>query len=212
MKTLKKYFIIATVMLVSVLAAKTSYSQVFYIGFNGSSVYSWFNSPKLENVITSDGWGWDLGFFLRYGRRPFVQIGLDWTRSANDVTVKFYDDELQEEQTYEETIKLNNFDFSVLVGYELLQTPMFKISVRGGPFIGKSLMFSGETFYFENSDFKNPQWGVTAGLGFQFTNLIFGIKYNYHFTELFKPVVIDNVKYKFGSKIQMISLNVGLMF
>ena len=212
MKSLRKYLIIAAVILTSVLTTKTSYSQVFYIGFNGSAVYSWFNSPKLENVITSDGWGWDLGFFLRYGKRPFVQVGLNWTRSVNKFAVKYYDDELQEEQLFEENIKLNNFDFSLLIGYELLQTPMFKISVRGGPFIGRSLMFSGETLYFENRDFKNPQWGVTGGLGFQFTNLIFGINYNYHFTELFKPLEVDGTEYKFGSKIQMISLNVGLMF
>jgi len=204
--------VFSAILLASVLYSNTSQAQVFYIGLQGNAVYSWFNSPKLENVITSDGWGWNMGFFLRYGKRPFIQLGLGWTRSLNEFTVTFYDDEEQQEVDYSEEIKLNNFDFSATLGYELLQMPMFKINVHAGPFIGKSHMFSGENIYFENNDFKNPQVGVTSGIGFQFTNLIFGLDYSYHFTDLFKPISVDGTDYKFGSKIQMALLKVGFMF
>ncbi len=212
MKKFKKYIIIAVILFAVFPLSKSLRAQVFYLGVNYNAVYSWFDSPDLDNFVTSDGWGWDLGFFVRYGKRPFVQLGFDWTRSLNRFSVVYFDENIQEEVTVSEDLKLNNFDFSLRIGYEVLQTPMFKIDVHGGPFIGRSLMFSGETIYFDNSDFKRPQLGINGGVGFQFTNFIFGLEYNYHFTELFNPIEVDDQSYRLGSKIQMASLKVGLMF
>ena len=212
MKIRRKYLILSFILLLFVSKSQTSHAQVFYIGVEGGGVYSWFSSPDLENVITSDGWGAEFGFFIRYGKRPFIKAGFDWTRSENDVIITYYDENIGGETQYRENIKLNNFDFSLKIGYELLQTPMFKISIHGGPFLGKSLMFSGENLDFDNEDFKNPQFGINGGMGFQFTNLIFGLEYNYHFTDLFVPLNIDGREYKLGSKLQMIFLRVGLMF
>ncbi len=207
MKSFKKYTVIASFVLAALSISGHARAQVFYIGVNGSAVYSWFDSPKFDNLVTSEGWGWDLGFFLRYGKRPYFQAGFDWVRSANDFTIGD-----PEEPLAAEKIKFHNFDFSLKVGYEILQTPMFKLKVHTGPFIGKSLMFSGETIEFLKDDFKNPQFGFIAGAGFQFTNLVVDFEYSYHFTDLFKPVAIDGETYELGSHLQLIALKVGFMF
>jgi len=203
-----KYISVALLLGAMLLGAgKQSHSQIFFIGVNGGAVYTWFNSPKVDNVITSEGWGWDLGFFLRYGKRPYFQVGLDWTRCKNRIDLN----EGDEPETME-NVPFNNFDFSVKVGYEFLQKPMFKLKAHAGPFIGRSFLLSTDDYIVDNSDFRRPQWGVIAGVGFQFTNLVVDLEYSYHFSELFKPFEEDGQQYALGSNLQLITLKFGLMF
>ena len=77
MKAIKKLFIIFSVFLISLVFSANARAQVFYIGVNGGAVNSWFDSPEFGNMVTSQGWGWDFGFFLRYGKRPYLQVGFD---------------------------------------------------------------------------------------------------------------------------------------
>lgn len=183
-------------------------SQVFYIGFNGGASYSWFNSPGLDNYVTSSGYGWDMGFFLRYGKRPFYQVGFDWTRANNDFVFEVKEANFK----IEDKVPFHNFDFSVKVGYEIIQKPYFKWSLLGGPFIGRSFLFNSNEFEFSNSDFIKPQFGVNAGTGFQVTNFIFSFEYSYHISGLFKPVEVDGQKIDFGSKLQIVAFKVGMQF
>ncbi len=210
MKTLKKQLILTISVLVFLAFANQAKAQYLFIGLNGSSAFSWFNSPKVENMILSKGWGWNMGFFLRYGKKPFIQGGLDWTRSMNNFTIK----EIEEDGSdFEDQIKFHEFDFSLKIGYNILDLPMFKVQVNAGPFIGRSLYFSNENIIFDKSDFKNPQWGVTAGAGIQFTNFIAGIDYTYHFSDLFSPIDIGGGEtIKLGAKLQLFMIKAGFMF
>jgi hypothetical protein len=208
MKAFKNKLVIIFFLLMSLFYANTAKAQVFYIGVNAGVVNSWFDSPDFGEMVSSNGWGWDLGFFLRYGKRPYFQAGFDWTRSANDFVVKVNDDYI-----IDEIVEFHNFDFSLKVGYNIIQTPMFKFKMHTGPFIGKSVMFSNDDKdLFSNDDFKNPQWGIIAGTGIQFTNFIVDLEYSYHFSELFKPLNLDGDKYNLGSKLNLLTLKVGFMF
>ena len=209
MKSIKKYIIAASLLILITGYSNSAKAQLFWLGATGGATYSWFTSPKVDNVLTSDGWGWDFGIFVRYGKRPFIQMGADWTWSMNEIT---FTNGQSGDIAFQDTVKFNNFDFSAKIGYELFQSPMFKIKAQAGPFIGKSLLFSTEGISFSNKDFVNPQFGIVSGLGFQFTNLVVDFEYKYNFTNLFKPVDIDGVPVKLGSKLQMITLKVGIMF
>jgi hypothetical protein len=206
MTTLKKYLVISFVGIASLLYSNRAHSQLFFLGIEGGATYSWFNSPKFENIITSDGWGWNLGFFARYGKKTYLQLGFDWTRSKNDFRIDF------EGFHFDEQIKFHNFDFSIKYGYNFFYRPMFKLKVQAGPFIGRSFLFSGDELEFTNDDFKNPQWGIIGGLGFQFMNFVADIEYSYHFTDLFEPIVVGDQEIKFGSNLQMIIIKIGFMF
>lgn len=188
-------------------AIKETKAQVFYIGVNGGAVYTWFNSPGIDNLITSDGWGHDLGFFLRYGKRPYFQVGFDWIRTKNQVSL-----ETGPQQEKREDIPFHIFDFSFKVGYEFVQLPMFKLKAHAGPFIGRSFLLSKDDFDFETSDFQNPQYGVIAGIGFQFTNFVLDLEYTYHMRDLFKPIDVDGTEFRFKSNLQLVALKVGFMF
>lgn len=214
MKNIKHTVVLFCAALLLVPAVKQTQAQIFYIGVNGGAVYSWFDSPKLQDLfqsedpISSDGWGWDLGFFLRYGSRPYFQAGFDWTRSMNDFRVHIGDQEVLNDR-----ISFHNFDFSFKVGYDFIHLPMFRFKAHAGPFIGRSLLFSSDEIIFNKTDFRNPQWGFIAGTGIQFTNLTVDFEYSYHISDLFKPVDLGGgEQLKFGSHLQLITLKVGLIF
>jgi hypothetical protein len=183
-------------------------AQFFYVGLNGGANYSWFKAPKFSNVISSDGYGWNMGFFLRYGKRPYIQAGFDWTRANNDFVFEVKEADFK----IEDKVPFHNFDFSIKVGYEIIQTPYFKWSLLGGPFIGRSLLFNSNEFEFSNTDFKNPQYGLIGGTAFQITNFILSLEYSNHLSGLFKPVEVDGYTIDFGSKLQIISLKLGMQF
>ncbi len=183
-------------------------SQVFYIGVQAGPTYSWYKSPPSDVILSSSGWGHNIGFFLRYGKRPFYQVGFDWTRDDNDFSAYFP----QFDVKFEDKVPFHNFDFSIKVGYEIVQTPYFKWSVFGGPFIGRSLLFKTNDFDFAKTDFINPQVGLIAGTGFQITNFIISIDYNLHLSGLFTPVDVEGFDVDFSGKLQILSIKFGMQF
>jgi len=210
----KAAIILVVLMMAFQIEGKT---QVFYVGFNAGANYSWFESPTINYYVpeldtyvplsfSSAGYGWNAGFFLRYGKRPYFQLGFDWSRANNDFNFSAFDTTLSEKAAF------HNFDFSVKVGYEIVQKPYFKWSLLGGPFIGRSLFFNSSLFQFSNSDFKNPQFGVIGGTCFQVTNFNLAIEYSYHFTDLFSTIKENGNTYDLSSNLQMITVKVGMQF
>ena len=203
---MKKVIYIIALFVTFLIAQSSAKGQALYIGINGGVSSSWFQTPKFENILTSTGLGWDVGFFLRYGKRTFLQLGFNWTRTNNSLTLN---DSTGEQYT---DIRLNNFDFSTKLGYEIVHTPMFKLKVAAGPYIGTTFFLSTEDLIFSKNDFVNPQFGFIAETGIQFMNFILDFDYNYHFSQLFKPVPVENEMVKIGAHMQIMQIKVGFMF
>lgn len=191
-----------------ILFAPRAKAQVFYIGFLAGPTYSWYESPPGDINLSSNGWGHNIGFFLRYGKRPYYQVGFDWTRANNDFAVDFPEFGL----AIKDEVPFHNFDFSIKVGYEIIQTPYFKWSLYAGPFIGRSLLFKTNDFDFVKSDFINPQYGVVGGTGFQITNFILSVDYNLHLSGLFAPVEVDGFDVDFSGKLHILAIKIGMQF
>jgi hypothetical protein len=206
MKTKVRHIYFASIVVLLLTGSLETRGQVFWLGLNGGATYSWFTSPKADNLVTGDGLGWNLGFFARYGKRPFYQLGFHWTRAATDM--KYF---LTETLVIEDQVPFHNFDLVAKVGYEVIRKPIFKWHVNGGPFLGTSLLFSTNTFEIERDDMRNPQLGLSAGTGIQFMNFILDLDYQYHLTELFVGDETD-LGIEFGSHLQHITLKVGFIF
>ena len=208
MKNCKISIITAGILLSLMLSHFEGKSQLLYIGINGGTNYTWFRIPESNEKIRSSGKGGNVGFFLRYGKRPYYMAGFDWSHSSNN----FVFNNSANNTTIEDQISYHNFEFSLKAGYEIIQKPYFKWYVHGGPFIGRSLLFHSNNFELSNSDFKNPQYGVVAGTGIQVTNFILTIEYSYHISGLFKPIYLNGNQIDFGSRLQMLSIKAGMQF
>jgi len=182
---------------------QTAVAQTMYIGLNTGMVNSEVYSLDQHNSFKSEGWGYNLGFYLRYGKRPFYQAGIDWTRSSN--TTSFSNGS----ETVNGQVPFHNFDMSLKLGYEIVQRPVFKWKASLGPFIGKSILKSTDVFKFNPDTFNGPQYGFVAGTGIKVTNMVFDLEYTYHFSNLFSNgyAGIDP-----DSHIETFALKFGFMF
>ena len=206
MKSLRRIFIVAIITLSATFIAKTSSAQLFWIGGNGGIHYSWFNSPGADNILVSKGFGYDLGFFLRYGKKPFYQIDFRWIRANNHLV----DNEIPG-FTVEGDVPFHQFEIPIRVGYPIIYRPIFKWHVNVGPFISTTFLFSSNIFEIERNDMKNPQFGLIGGTGIQFMNFIVDLDYSYHLTELFKGDKED-LGLDFNSHLQIVGIKVGFQF
>jgi hypothetical protein len=206
MKLLRKIFKIAALSTVLSCFAGSAHAQMFWLGVNGGIQENWFTSPKVDNIVLGDGIGWNLGFFMKYGQRPFYQVEFRWMRADNTINYEY-----QPGQVISGDVPFHEFQVPVKVGYTIVRKPAFKWHVNGGMSIGTVFLFSQNNFEFERNDMTNPQVGIIGGTGIQIMNFILDLDYSYHLTDLFKGDEQD-LGVDFGAHLQVISLKVGMVF
>ena len=206
MKALKKTFIVAVLALGMTMISKTSDAQMFWLGVNGGTNISWFTTPGIDNALVSAGGGWNLGFFMRYGKKPFYQIDFRWIRANNTLTY-----EPIPGLVFKDDVPFHQFEIPVRVGYPIYYSPLFKWHVNAGAFVSTTFLFSTNVFEIERNDMRNPQAGVIAGTGIQFMNFIVDVDYSYHITKLFKGDKED-LGVDFKAHLQLVSIKVGFQF
>lgn len=206
MKQITKTLIIVIVGITLTFISKSSSAQLFWIGFNGGLQASWFTTPKIDNAVLSAGVGYNLGFFLKYGKKPFYQLEFRWMRASHIISYEY-----EPGKFIEGDVPFHKFEIPVKVGYPIVYKPKFKWHVNGGASIGTTFLFSSNEFEFERNDMKNPQVAVIGGTGIQFMNFIFDLDYSYHLTQLFKGDEED-LGVDWGEHLQLISMKVGLLF
>jgi len=206
MKRMKKILLTVLLVLALGLFSNRSQGQIFWLGFQAGAGVSWFKSPGIDNNLTSKGTGVSLGFFLRYGSRPYYQVGFEWLRSANNMQY-----EVAPGLVFTDQVPLHNFKMPITAGYEFIHKPKFKWRVGGGMFIGTNLLFSTNVFEFAREDFRNPQVGVIGETGIQYMNFLFLIDYNYHLNKLFIGDVRE-LGVDFRSHMRILAFKVGMQF
>lgn len=196
-------YLLLTVILLMVLTSRSK-GQGMYVGITAGMSQLNIRSQNAGSVISASP-GYDLGFYFRSGNRLFYQAGLNWTNSR--IQIKYN----QPGVIDAENVTSHNFKLPLKVGYRLLEKPMFKWTVLGGPFIGKTLFKSANNIPVKKSDFLNPQYGLTAGTGVRLTNFTFGLEYAYYVSELFKSSVSGTFPLA-DARQDMITLKVGVQF
>ncbi len=202
----KTVFSIIVIGIALIVLPKSAKAQLFWIGGNAGVNVSWFTTPKIDNAVVSSGVGHDIGFFLRYGKKPFYQVDFRWVRANNTLSYEY-----EPGLVIEDEVPFHQFKIPIRVGYPIIYTSMFKWHVNGGPFIASTFLFSSNTFEIERDDMRNPQFGVIAGTGIQFMNFIIDVDYSYHITQLFKGDEED-LGVDFDAHLQLITLKVGFQF
>ena len=97
--------------------------HLFWIGVNGGTQLSWFTTPGIDKAVVSQGWGYNLGFFLRYGKKPFYQIVVTDSRNRRDgrylERIGFYNPMSRNEHEESIRIDLDRIDHWVGHGAQL---------------------------------------------------------------------------------------------
>ncbi|WP_435353057.1 porin family protein [Emticicia sp. SJ17W-69] len=177
-----KHIIVAVLMLI----ASTSVSQAqikfgIRAGLNASNV-SFPNLPDRK-----ERFGFHVGAFADVPVSPnFMSIQPELSYSVKGAGFKF----LNERQT----VDLNYIDFLVPVAFKL---DAFDLQV--GPFVSYLISSPNYKFYNDNTvmvnAFKKVDAGLTAGLSYNFSKIIVGVRYNQGFID----VTQDNSRPFLGS-------------
>jgi len=206
MDSFRKIMLILLLSLSIGLASLPCRGQFFWLGFQGGEGVSWFSHPGQGNTQLSAGAGTSFGFFMRYGTRPYYQLGVEWLYSTNQM--KF---EVRPGTTANDNIPFHNFKIPFTAGYEIIHKPRFKWRTGGGMFIGKNIILPSNSLNFTLSDIQNPQYGLIGETGIQYLNFLVLVDYNYSLNKFFaENASTYGVDVK--SHLQIFALKVGMQF
>ena len=206
MDSFRKTVLISLLSLSIGLVALPCHGQFFWLGFQAGEGVSWFSNPGQENTNLSAGAGTSFGFFVRYGTRPYYQLGAEWLYSTNQM--KF---EVKPGTTAHDNVPFHNFKIPVTVGYEIIHKPRFKWRTGGGMFIGRNIVLSSNSFNFSREDIQNPQYGLIGETGIQYLNFLVLVDYNYSLNRFFDENA-STYGYDIKSHLQVFALKVGMQF
>jgi hypothetical protein len=206
MVQVKKILLMSLVFLTLELVSFSCSGQFFWLGFQAGEGVSWFSNPVQDSVKLSDGAGTSLGFFVRYGTRPYYQLAFEWLISTNQM--KF---EVKPGSAVHDNVPFHNFKVPATVGYEIIHKPRFKWRVGGGFFIGTTAILSSNAFEFTQNDIRNPQFGVIGETGIQYLNFLVLFDYNYSLTKFFAGGA-GSYGADVRSHLQIFALKVGMQF
>jgi hypothetical protein len=206
MEPAKKIVLTSLLLLFMGLASLRCPGQFFWLGFQVGEGVSWFSNPGQDSIQLSAGAGTSFGFFLRYGTRPYYQLGIEWLFSTNQM--KF---EAKPGKTANDNVPFHNFKIPLTIGYEVIHKPRFKWRVGGGMFLGVNTILSSNSFNLTQKDMRNPQFGLIGETGMQYLNFLVLVDYNYSLNSFF-----DNDEGAYGihahSHLQIFALKIGMQF
>jgi hypothetical protein len=206
MDSIRKIVLISLLSLSIGLVSEPCLGQFFWLGFQAGEGVSWFSNPGQHNTNLAAGVGTSFGFFMRYGTRPYYQIGAEWLYSTNQM--KF---EVRPGAITHDNVPFHNFKIPLTAGYEIIHKPRFKWRTGGGMFIGKNIILTSNSFNFTREDIRNPQYGLIGETGIQYLNFMVLIDYNYSLNRFFAE---DASTYGINvqSHLQIFALKAGMQF
>jgi Outer membrane protein beta-barrel domain len=206
MDPIRKIVLISLLSLFIGLASLPCRGQFFWLGFQAGEGVSWFSDPGQDSTKLSAGAGTSLAFFIRYGTRPYYQLGLEWLFSTNQM--KF---EVSPGLTAHDNVPFHNFKIPLTAGYEIIHKPRFKWRVGGGIFIGMNTILSSNSFNLKQEDIRNPVYGLIGETGIQYLNFLVLIDYNYSLNRFFAENA-STYGVNVQSHLQIFALKVGMQF
>jgi hypothetical protein len=206
MKPARKIVLLQLLVIVLTFSTLSCRGQFLWLGFDVGGGTTWFSDDGYDTTRLTPGAGMSFGFFVRYGSRPYYQLGVEWLYSTNQM--KF---QVKPGSAQHDNVPFHNFRIPLTVGYEVVHLPRFKWRVGGGVFIGTATILSSNDFEFTRQDIRNPQYGLIGETGIQLFNFLVMIDYNYCLNRFFSSDA-DTYGQNVRSHLQIFSLKVGMQF
>ncbi|WP_338237661.1 porin family protein [Persicobacter diffluens] len=126
--------------------------------------------------------GYKFGASVRIGDKWFIQPGLFYTKYSSEVDLN----DLQATQsTSNISFDQTGWEVPVMVGYQFINSDMFKFRAYAGPQVGFGYKTDGNNFA-DVFDTQSTQWAVKAGLGVDVLFFTLDADYGWGLTDNFK--------------------------
>jgi len=160
--------------------AATAFSQKVNfgpkIGYSASKL-----STNLPDITESARHNFMAGLFLRVGNKLYLQPELMYHSRGG----------VLDSAGQVQTVKFNNLEIPVMVGFKLLDLKVFNLRFMGGP-VASFMLSKDVTFNdviqdpFSEADFKDMIWGLDVGLGVDVLFLTLDVRYEFGLNNIYK--------------------------
>ena len=166
---------------------------------NAGANFSYFNEDIEENDF-SGRVGYNLGVDLLIGDRFYLAPGVHFFVTNNRVDVLEVGNVVEAEVEFQ----VKGFRIPVVAGAKLIQSDAFTLRLYGGGALSTLIDREDDLANLQDLVLENNVWNVTAGLGFDFGQLVtVDLKHDWGVSDLF---AIDGVK----SRQNVIYLTAGI--
>ncbi len=193
---IKKYFLLIVVLvcLLAIMSCGTTSAQTKNkVGIKGGVNYSILN---IDKATTEDGrFGFNAGVFGQVMSTETFALQLELLYSTKGTSVT-YEDLINQDISY----NLNYIDLPMLAVIKLGRSAEIHLGGYGSYLLGANVSYSGPfgngVEQIKRDDLQTFDYGLLAGLGFNFGNLQFGLRYNYGLVKIARSnnaqYVLDN--------------------
>ncbi|MEI7982065.1 MAG: porin family protein, partial [Bacteroidota bacterium] len=127
------------------------------VGYNSAKL-----STNIDTITSNFKSGFQVGAFVRVGKRLFLQPELYYTTQGGVFTSNVND--------WKQNIKIGSLDVPVLIGFKLLKSDIVNVRLMAGPMasfvVNKSVSEAGGvTGPITSADLNSINWAIQAGAG-----------------------------------------------
>lgn len=175
-----------------------------YLGVQMGPAYANLHPMNIENVLSTSPAGRQMGLFLRYGKRPYYHLGVNWGRARDAVMI-----ENGTMGAVQDEIPIRTFGMTAKIGYNVLNNPRFRWRASTGPHLGRARLFSSENIQFSNESVRCRYWAWQVGTGVDIFHFNLDIGYNFALQPL-DAGIEQNLGLDLESSMRMVVVEIGV--
>lgn len=201
---MKKFLLLISIIYLLPTLSFAEFDLGVKVGYSASKF-----STDAEQFSTDFKNGFAVGAFGKLGYGIFfLQPELIYSIDGSKITYKY------DGQTITPTITQNSIDLALLAGINLTKSEsLFQLNLQGGLFtsIVTDKGLSDLPDVLAGTDFKNLVYGIKLGVGAEFSNIVFHLRYITGLNNIYKDgiglqnVDMKNVKIEFAVGIKLLS-------
>ncbi len=197
---MKKYLIL----FVFVLSSAIVFGQFTIgpkVGYNASKL-----STNLDTVSSTFKSGFQIGVFVRIGKKFYVQPELYYTTQGGVFE--------SNTNNWQQKVSIGSLDIPLLVGFKLINAKVVNLRILAGPLasfvVNKSVKDAGGILGpIETADLNSINWAIQAGAGLDVLFMTLDVRYQIGLNNLIKD--INNVTINSKNSVWVVSLGFKIL-
>ena len=197
---MKKYLIL----FVFVLSSAIVFGQFTIgpkVGYNASKL-----STNLDTVSSTFKSGFQIGVFVRIGKKFYVQPELYYTTQGGVFE--------SNTNNWQQKVSIGSLDIPLLVGFKLINAKVVNLRILAGPLasfvVNKSVKDAGGILGpIETADLNSINWAIQAGAGLDVLFMTLDVRYQIGLNNLIKD--INNATINSKNSVWVVSLGFKIL-
>jgi len=192
---MKKYLLVF-VFLLSASIVFAGLNVGIKVGYNAAKL-----SVNMDTITTNFKSGFQIGAFLRIGKRLYVQPELYYTTQGGVFTSNI--------SNWKQNVKLGSLDIPLLLGFKIIKNNNMNLRILAGPaasiIVNKTIEGTENiTDPITKADINTVNWNIQAGAGVDLWKFTLDVRYQFGLNQLIKDV--GNLKFNSHNNVWVVSL------